>query len=135
MSNKLQLAAATLLLYMAIAITIITLWHCATLPPDPTPEHPLIGCIMPTLQQVSHSAGQPRPEVVKVIGETPIDDGKRWIVLRGPNFDPKKWEPHSKEEIVFGPRCGPEVDAFRNLFNASSGDMDAAERQRIPPRK
>jgi hypothetical protein len=113
--------------YLAAVLTTAFLFSCSSADAarPPSPEHPKVGCIAPTLRQSGSHEGKILPEIVIVTGETPIDDGARWIVLRAPDFDPKKWEPHSKEEIVFGARCKAGRD-LQEMFDASRGDVEAS---------
>lgn len=97
----------------------------------PSPQRPKVGCIVATLRQNGTHEGKILPEVVLVIGSTPIDDGARWIVLRAPDFNAKQWEPHSKEEILFGARCKAGAE-LQQMFDATRGDGAAAARTRPP---
>ena len=99
---------------------------CASAPPPrrtPTVESPDIGCILPTLAQRGKVPGTLLPEIVRVIGITPIEDGERLKVLRAGEFNPSNWQPWPKELIHFGAICGREADAFREL-DAVRGAFD-----------
>jgi hypothetical protein len=130
-----------LLSLFAVAI-VMGLCRCVSAPPrEASIEEPLTGCIMPTLRQSGAHEGKLLPEPVRMIGKTPIDDGHRWMVTRGPDFNPNKWEPHNDAALFpndpgaihFGAICGPEVKALDEIFSASRGD-GAAARYSHPPR-
>lgn len=89
----------------------------STHPIDPSPEHPRIGCIKPTQRQRIGVEGKILPEVVRIIGTTPPEDGERWKVLRSGEYDATKWQPWSKESISFV-GCGSEAAAFREVIGA-----------------
>lgn len=98
-----------------------------------SPENPKVGCFVATPKQNATIAGKFQPEIVISIGLTSMEDGERVKVLRAPNFNPEKWEPHSKEELVFGARCRAGSD-LQQMFDASRGDGEAAARTRPPNR-
>jgi hypothetical protein len=93
---------------------------------EPTSEQPREGCIpVPPSEQANH-AGTIAPEIVRVIGTTSLEDGQRWKVLRGPEFDPRHWLPFERDAIKFGAPCRINSP---NQFDASRGAPPA------PPRK
>lgn len=77
----------------------------ALLLPDPTPEHPRVGCIAdsPFESRQKHTVEGNRilPEMVRVIGVTSAEDGERWKVLRAGERDPRAWQPWEKSRIQF----------------------------------
>jgi hypothetical protein len=108
-----------------------TLWlSCASSAPIDygSPQHPKVGCFAPKASDSGRHEGKLLPEVIISIGLTPIDDSERVKVLRAPDFAPEKWEPHPKEEIVFGGRCRAGAD-LQQMFDASRGAGAAP----IPP--
>jgi hypothetical protein len=94
-------------------------------------EHPKAGCFIATPKQNATIAGKFQPEIVISIGLTELEDGERVKVLRAPDFNPDRWEPHLKEEVVFGARCRAGGD-LQQMFDASRGGVDAASK---PPNK
>jgi hypothetical protein len=106
---------------------------CASAPIDyGSPEHPKVGCFTATPKQNASIAGKFMPETVISIGLTSMEDGERVKVLRAPDFNPEKWEPHPKEEIVFGGRCRSGAD-LQQMFDATRGG-DAATPNKPPNR-
>lgn len=121
--------------FQLAAIVAAFCFSCASAAPIDygSPEHPKVGCFAPKTSDSAGHQGKLLPEVVISIGLTPIDDSERVKVLRAPDFNPEKWEPHPKEEIVFGGRCRAGAD-LQQMFDASRGDGEAATRTRPPNR-
>jgi hypothetical protein len=133
--NAAVTAAFSYVLGAAVAVaSSLGLSACATshLAADPTPLHPKIACIadspLPAAQLSKRTGNRLLPEVVRLIGVTPAEDGERWMVVRGGFYDSAKcagenlhdrskcdWQPWPKEKIQTGPGCGPEANAFREL--------------------
>ena len=119
----------------AAIIAIVALASCTSAPrPDPTPEHPRVGCIadspFPARQKLSLGGSRLLPEIVRIIGSTSLEDGERWMIVRGGAYSAQacadpwdrercEWLPYDKREIQTGGACGPEADAHRDLMAAS----------------
>jgi hypothetical protein len=130
--------AARAAFYLAICIAacalVIGLSGCATSAhgprPDPTPDAPWIGCIakspFPAMQKHTPGGSRLLPEIVRIIGLTPIEDGERLMVIRGV-YTPAKcrgdllwnrtscdWQPFAREEVQTR-GCGPEASAYDRM--------------------
>jgi hypothetical protein len=97
---------------------------CASVPrPDPTPDHPRVGCRVDSVGgPAMRVEGKLLPAVVRVIG-TYEHNQDEWKVLLPGEQDVTKWVPIQKSLIRFV-GCGSEVDAFNEVFSNS------AERQK-----
>ena len=114
------------------AVFIVVLIHCASQPklrPDPTPEKPWVACIadapFPILRAKSPTGNRYLPEIVKIIGYTPLEDGNRFKVLPRNERDPEKWLPFAQEKIQFPPHCGPEQSAYVSLVEGPHASASA----------
>lgn len=105
------------------AVLLVWIGCMTTMRPDPTLEHPWVGCIadspLAIAQRPAPGGGRLLPEVVRVIGATSGEDGERWKVLRAGEFNPERWQPWEKEKIQFQ-GCGAEADAVQQVFAARS---------------
>lgn len=78
--------------------------------PDPTIEKPREdGCIPVSLKDRAMAEGKLLPERILIIGITPLEDGERWMVVRGPEWDFDDWQPWERESIAFGAQCAGAV--------------------------
>lgn len=114
----------------AAILAISVLASCASAPrADPTPERPRVGCIadspFPVRQKLSPGGSRLLPEIVRVIGVTSMEDGERWMIVRGGAYSAQacadpwdrercEWVPMEKEHIQFS-GCGPEAEAVREV--------------------
>lgn len=95
-----------LLYVLAVGLT-----GCASMrrsDPAPTPTDQsswIVGCLLAPLSQQARFAGTLLPETVLWIGETPLEDGHRLMILRAPDWDPESWLPYEREAVTFGARC------------------------------
>ena len=103
----------------AYALVSISLLSCGSLPPKErvcSPDHPCIGCVLPTMNQQSHVEGKLLPSIVRVIGQTSPEDGERWKVLKDGEQNPSRWVPMDQETVRFGAVCGMEARSFEDIF-------------------
>jgi hypothetical protein len=84
---------------------------------DPTPEHPRIGCIPPTLRESGSRDGKLLPRIVRVIGTY---DAEHWKVLMPGVYDTTKWVPVPMTSVRYA-GCGVEAEAFRQLITQPQG--------------
>jgi hypothetical protein len=96
---------------VAPCVLLLILAGCASVPKDdPTRDHPRTdGCIVPTLKERSQGEGRRLAEKVLVIGTTPLEDGERWMVVRGPEWNFDEWQPWAHDAITFGAQCSDSV--------------------------
>jgi hypothetical protein len=120
------LVALILLVCSFVAASLLALTGCASVAPDPSPEHPRVACIARGLGQLNPlTGGKVMPEIVRLIGRTSPEDGERWMVVRG-YYNRQAcvsdlmgaecgWLPFHGDEIRIGAVCGPEAQAFIQL--------------------
>lgn len=119
------------LLFLGFLAWALAFARCASGPPilAPTPEAPVVACIADrpfAMKQLNPgSGGRVLPEPIWLIGETALEDGARWKVIRGTylraqcagdlidNVDSCPWEPWPKDRIQVGAAaCGPTAAAL-----------------------
>jgi hypothetical protein len=84
---------------------------------DPTPKHPRVGCIPPTLRESGSVPGRLQPRIVRVIGTY---DAENWKVLMPGVYDTAKWVPVPMTSVRYV-GCGVEAEAFRQLITQPQG--------------
>ena len=115
LSRAVRLRGARLLLCGIVAFA-----SCASMPADPTPQRPRIGCVADSMAVQSSVPGKLMPRIVRVIGTYEHDDSQ-WMVIFADEYN-GHWVPVDKRLVRFAD-CGREADAFRELFSAPASAL------------